>query len=105
MRIDNGNYNKDYGLLGKSLIKTALILLAMTYCMVALEWFSMKMESSRGVNSRMQNMAWNDFPLLSHPSPLPLISQSHEHHKEPMFLHILLSIPYTYVVIFERQNL
>ena len=49
----------------------------------------MKTESNREVNSRTQNMAWNDFPLLSHPFPLPLVLQSDKHHKEPMFLHLL----------------
>ena len=36
----------------------------------------MKTESNRRVNSRTQRMARNDFPLPSHPSPLPLVSQS-----------------------------
>ena len=53
--------------------------------LVTSRWLSMKTESNRGMSSRMQSMARNDFPLLSHPSPLPLSSQSDKHHKEPMF--------------------
>ena len=36
--------------------------------------------------------------LLSHPSPLPLISQSNKHHKEPMFIYI-----YIYIYIYITQ--
>ena len=59
----------------------------------------MKMESNRGVNSRTQSMAWNDFPLLSHLSPLPLISQSDKHHKEPIF-YIYYSVYPFYITLF-----
>ena len=52
----------------------------------------MKVEPNRRVNSHTQGMAQNDFALLSHPSPLPLVSQSDKHHKVPMFLHLLHSI-------------
>ena len=64
----------------------------------------MKTESNRRVNSCSQSMAPKDFPLPSHPSPSPLVSQSDKHHKEPttctplhllysssLFLHILYS--------------
>ena len=43
------------------------------------------MESNKRVNSRTQSMVQNDFALLSHPSPLPLVSQGDKHHKVPMF--------------------
>ena len=52
--------------------------------------FSMKTESNRRVNSCTQRMARNDFPLPSHLSALPLVSQSDKHYKEPMFLHVHL---------------
>ena len=42
----------------------------------------MNTESNIRVNLRMQSMAWSDFQLLSHPSPLPLFSQSDKHHKK-----------------------
>ena len=48
----------------------------------------MKTESNRRVDSCTQRMAQNDFPLLSHLSPLPLVSQSDKHHKEPLSLHL-----------------
>ena len=55
----------------------------------------MKTESNKGVytlaKSHTHGMTWNDFSLLSHPSPSPLVSQSNKHHKEPMFLHLLHS--------------
>ena len=59
----------------------------------------MKIESNRGVNLHMQSMVWNDFLLLSHPSPLPLISQSEKHHKEPMFIYIYIYI-YIYMYVY-----
>ena len=87
MSIDNGYYNKDYRLLGKYLLITVLILLVMTYYIITSGWFSMKTEANRRVNSRTQSTVQNDFPQLSHLSPLLLVSQSDKHHKEPMFLH------------------
>ena len=48
----------------------------------------------------MQSMAWSDFQLLSRPSPLPLLSQSNKHHKEPMYLHLLLSISYIHHLVY-----
>ena len=71
-------------------------------------WFSMKVESNRGINSRMQIMVRNYFPLLSLPSQLPLVSQGNKHHKEPKFLYLLLTISflhhfvYTYVTLFQK---
>ena len=59
------------------------------------------MKSNGGVNSRTQIMAWNDFPLLNHPSiaTLSLISQSDKHHKEPMFLAIYVSVLLSIIMI------
>ena len=58
----------------------------------------MKMESNRGISLHVQSMVQNDFPLLSHPSLLPLVSQDDKHHKELMF--IAQYIFYTYITLF-----
>ena len=67
----------------------------------------MKVKSNRGVYWGMQNMAWNDFPLLSHPSLLPLVLQSDmQASQRAYFLRLLHSISflhhfiYTYFVSF-----
>ena len=60
----------------------------------------MNTESNRRVNLRTQSMAWSDFQLLSHPSPLPLFSQSDKHHKKPMFLHLLHRIRFKHHLIY-----
>ena len=70
----------------------------------------MNMESNRGVNSCMQSMIKNDFPLLSHPCLLPLVMQSGKHYKELMFLHLLhaylLCIHlFVYTYIYKIHNL
>jgi len=46
----------------------------------------MKTESNKGENSSSQSIVQNDFPLLSHPSPLPLFLQSDKHHKETIYI-------------------
>jgi len=71
----------------------------------------MKTESNRSVNSHTQSMAArNDFPLLSHLSLLPLVSQSDKHRKEPMFLHLLCCISFIHhflkhILCFKIHNL
>ena len=86
---DNGYYNKDYGLLGNYLFKPAHILLRrydlrdnirMVFNENGIRWKGKFAYSEYGVDG---------FQLLSHPSLLPLSSQSDKHHKEPMFLHLL----------------
>ena len=60
----------------------------------------MKTESNRRVNLRTQSMARNDFPMLNHLFPLPLVSRSDKQHKESMFLHLLRCIPFIRTSLF-----
>ena len=50
----------------------------------------------------MQSMAQNDFPLLSHPFPLPLFLQSEKHHKEFVFIFITQYIFFTSICLLLR---
>ena len=73
MCIDNGYYKKDYRLI--------------IFGKIALTQFLMNTKSNGRVNSCAQ-VVQKDFPLLSHPSPLPQVSQRNKHHKEPFFTFI-----------------
>ena len=86
MRIDNEYYN---GLLDKHLGKIALILLFIAYML--------HQGKNGGVNSCTQSMARKDFPLLSYPFPIPLVSQSGKHHKEPMCFLYLLCLTFLHI--------
>ena len=92
MRKDNGYCNKDYGLLDKYLFITALIDNSTGYELT--DNIRVKKESNKRVNSCTQRMMRDDFPLLSHPSLLPVVSQSDKHHKEPTFLHLFRCISF-----------
>ena len=62
---DNEYYNKDYGLLGNYLFKTAHILLRRYDLLITSEWFSMKMESDGRVNLHTLSMVWMFFNFLA----------------------------------------